>query len=199
MNDWRPRGRIRADAVDERAFSRPRPGGKAMTLFPTDKLREIIDKALQSGLQSRRATLMAALGDRYEGTLETSDVPTDQLLLDLYAMNSVTRPAAGGAIPFQVWLATAATMLQPLPEAEYFSQCAAAIVAQPEPSLEQAKENAKATLATLHEWADANPALRAAIKAASSELDAISKRLRPFAAFKRLHDQLHDFQISMLP
>lgn len=165
-------------------------------LLPRDAIHEIFEKAIGRGLEKRRDALLQGLG-LYAATLETSNVPGDQLLLDLFALNSVTR-LIGDILPLRLWLENAALAVGPLPEADYFRGRAGEIVAQPEPTPEQAKANAEQTLALLDQWAADNPALREAIRAASDQLDAISKRLKPLAALKRLHDHLHNFQVSSL-
>src|SRR6185503_18538630 len=46
--------------------------------------------------------------------------------------------------------------------------------------------------------ADADAELRVTIRSISNEFEDVAARLRPFAALKNIHDQLHQFQMSGL-
>jgi len=174
-----------------------REGGR-MTLFSLEQIDQIINEALDNDLFEKRSVLMSGIDKTYVSGLEIAQSPRDQLFLDVRDMNNADSPI-GGEIPLKVWLGNAAFALAALPVAESFKARAAEIVAQAAPEPEEAERRARASLKTLKELAEADPKLRAAIAAASTELDAIGKGLRPLAAIKALHDLLHRFQISGLP
>jgi hypothetical protein len=169
-----------------------------MTLFSLEQIDQIINQALDNDLFEKRSVLLSGIDKTYVSGLEIAQSPRDQLFLDVRDMNNADSPI-GGEIPLRVWLGNAAFALAALPVAASFKARAAEIVAQAAPEPEEAERRARASLQTLKELAGADPRLRAAIAAASTELDAIGKGLRPLAAIKALHDLLHRFQISGLP
>ncbi|HEX8622265.1 MAG TPA: trypsin-like peptidase domain-containing protein [Allosphingosinicella sp.] len=90
-----------------------------MELLPFDKIVEIQQRAVKNGLDRRRATLLAGLPDAYVSGLALEAIPSDQLLLDLTAMNEAPR-ILGGITPLHRWLMTASALSAAFPDRQRF-------------------------------------------------------------------------------
>lgn len=56
-------------------------------LLATEKIFEIRKKAIDAGLHKKRSLLMLGIAPAYVASLETTEVPADQVLSDLARMN----------------------------------------------------------------------------------------------------------------
>ncbi|HEX8514524.1 MAG TPA: trypsin-like peptidase domain-containing protein [Allosphingosinicella sp.] len=90
-----------------------------MGLLPFDRIVEVQQLAVKSGLASRRSTLLAGLPEAYVAGLETTPLPADQLLLDLAAMNDAPS-ILGGVTPLHRWLVTASALSSAFPDRQRF-------------------------------------------------------------------------------
>ena len=101
-----------------------------MPLLPLDTLREIHRRAVEQGLARKRDVLLTGLDPAYVAGLDDEGGgPAGQLLVDLGAMNQVSR-IRGGVTPLREWLATAASLSAAQPELQRFYSDLADAVAQ---------------------------------------------------------------------
>lgn len=77
-----------------------------MPFLSQKRILELHGAALDLGLENARATLLGGMPRVLSG-LATSPKPSEQLLLDLIAMNSLPSGEAGEACALEQWLATA--------------------------------------------------------------------------------------------
>jgi endonuclease G len=98
--------------------------------LPYDEIQEIHAEALKSGLHNKRALLLAGIPTQYVAGLDVASNPSDQLLIDLDAMNQVGA-IVDGVIPLERWLRNAAYATSTIPDRQrYFRQLADDIAAK---------------------------------------------------------------------
>jgi hypothetical protein len=97
---------------------------RAFHHLSTEDFEAIYGTAVQLGLASARSALIAGVAPSFVAALPHGKNPTEQLALDLHAMNRVER-LADGTVPLRVWLSNAAQLSSARPESMVFQHARA--------------------------------------------------------------------------
>jgi hypothetical protein len=88
-------------------------------IFDLDKILEIQQKAITSGLHKKRNLMLLGINGKYVAGLDEIDNQADQLLSDLNAM-SEAGTIVGGQVPLERWLRNAANATAVFPDRQSY-------------------------------------------------------------------------------